>query len=184
MGFPDTDLANQWTDGEFLNQAKLNPRIDTNLNLLAQRFRAAGGSQLMAAQTSAQTGWINGGNFVLVTSMAASLDPAGAFASNVWTVPTTGTYDIDACAALATGGTGRARTGVGISINGSNTVTPGVISAAVSGTASCAVLPPVGLALTAGQTVGLLAFHDATTAIGTVVSGTSFYSFLRITRVS
>ena len=187
MGFPDTDLPNQWTDGEFLGQAKLNPRIDGNLNLLAQRLRALGGSQLAAHQTVANTAWINAGAFVLATGMTADLDPAGTFASNVWTVPSggTGVYDISAQGCMNIGGTSRTRTGIGISINGSLTPLVNAMYAVVTtGSAgSNASIPPVGVSLTAGQTVGLLLFHDATTAIGSIVSGGS-YSYLRITRVS
>lgn len=181
MAFPDDDLSNQWIDGENLGQAKLNPRIDQKLNLLAQRLRAIGGSQLMAQQTAGQTAWTSAA-FVIVTSMTASIDPAGAFASNVWTVPATGQYDISAMVSIANGGTGRTRTGVGISINGS--VTPYIQNLAVgSATVGTATLPSIGVPLTAGQTVGLLAYHDASSTLGTTVS-TQTFSFLRISRVS
>lgn len=38
MTFPNAPLTNQWTDGEELNAAKMNARIDANLNALIPGF--------------------------------------------------------------------------------------------------------------------------------------------------
>lgn len=181
MGFPDSLLSNQWTDGEFLTAAKLSARIDAWLNALATRLLSIGGSQLMAQQTSGQTAW-NGAAFVPVVNMTASIDPAAAFSSNAWTIPATGNYDVSAMVSIANGGTGRTRTGVGIGINGS--VTPYIQNLAVgSATVGTATLTTIGVPFTLGQVVGLLAYHDASSPLATTVS-TQTFSYLRISRVS
>jgi hypothetical protein len=184
MAFPDDDLSNQWVDPEFLGQVKLNARIDQKLNLLAQRLRAIGGNQLGAHQTTAQS--IPASTWTLLTNMTADLDPSAAFASNAWTIPATGQYEVSGQLALAIGGTARTRTVVGISIGSVISPNPAIVSeaaAATAGTGTMASIVPYVFSFTAGQTVALAAFHDATAAVSTVITS-GFVSYLRISRVS
>lgn len=93
MGFPDTQLANQWTLGEELDAIKMNARIDVQLNLLAARLAANSGRQalvfnptgsLITPTSAGSSTWVTLGNVTVpawATSCTVILAIAGMFAT-------------------------------------------------------------------------------------------------------